>query len=336
MTIHQDVTRPPIYEQKGTWFYRASVLGGCINELVLFRKGEVGTEPSTYIEQILEAGKEYEDEVRIQVAQQNDMTVLSDSEPVELEVAEGHVVVGNTDGRMSWSATKGVSPERGVEIKTLGEDSYATFVRTGLEKFPEYQWQLSAYMHGVGLPWLYAAALRTREKVDDEWVFSVDLSQIHTLPIIKEPPISLSRIRRKVRRINTLAEMEMTDLPPCEKTKFCSMVRFHDLIGGNIEAEQAERIDENDELHDLLVKRQELKDLEDVTSRERKTVDIELKRLMEGPAAIEGWGHWVPVFKPGRMTLDRKQLAMDLGDGIKKYERVGNPYQEIRFYREKT
>jgi len=333
MTTHTDVDRPPIYEVDGTVYYRASAIGGCINELVMFRRGEQSESKTTYIEGVMEAGKEYEAEVRVQVAQHTDYVVLADSEAIQLEISPGHVIVGNTDGRMiSVGPTKA---EAGIEVKALGEDTFKKFVRSGLETFPEYQWQLSIYMHAVGLPWLYAAAPRMREKIDDEWVFWVEVDKTKILPLITEPPIPLSRIRRKVRRINTLAQMDFADLPPCEKTKFCSMVRFHDLIGGNIEAEEAEKLGRGDELYDLLRRRQSLKDLEDDTAKDRKAIDAKLKQLMEGPAQIEGLGRWVPVNKPGRVTLDRHQLTMDLGEGIEKYEKTGNPYREIRFYREK-
>lgn len=332
MTTHTDVSRPPIYEgEDGTVYYRASALGGCVNELVMFRRGEQSESKTTYIERVMEAGKEYEADIRVQVAQQADYVIESESESVQLEVDPGHIIVGNTDGRMSW----GLSTV-GTEFKTLGEDTFKKFVRSGLETFPEYQWQLSIYMHAVGLPWLYAAAPRMREKDEDgEWRFWVEVDQTKILDLIDEPPIPLSRIRRKVRRINTLAQMDFSDLPPCEKTKFCSMVRFHDLIGGNIEAEEAEKLGKGDELYDLLRRRQTLKDLEDDTAKDRKAIDVELKQLMEGPAQITGIGRWVPVNKPGRVTLDRHQLTMDLGEGIEKYEKVGSPYREIRFYREK-
>ena len=332
MTSHTDVSRPPIYEDEaGTVFYRASALGGCVNELVMFRRGEQSESKTTYIEGVMEAGKEYEAEIKFKVVAQTDYVISSESDAVQLEVTPGHVVVGNTDGRLTFN-----DESVGVEIKTLGEDAFKKFVRSGLETFPEYQWQLSIYMHAIDLPWLYAAAPRSREKDDDgEWKFWVEVEQAKILPLITEPPIPLSRIRRKIRRINTLAQMDFSDLPPCEKTKFCSMVRFHDLIGGNIEAEEAEKLGRGDELYDLLRRRQTLKDLEDDTARDRKAIDAELKQLMEGPAQIAGIGRWVPVNKPGRVTLDRHQLTMDLGEGIEKYEKVGSPYREIRFYREK-
>ncbi len=336
MTTHTDVDRPPIYEIDGTVYYRASALGGCVNELVMFRRGEQSEVKTTYIEQVMETGKEYEAEVKVQVAQQADYLIVSESDPVQLEVDPGHIIVGNTDGRMSWTLGISETGEVGTEIKTLGEDAFKKFVRSGLETFPEYQWQLSIYMHAVDLPWLYAAAPRLREKDDDgEWRFWVEVDKTIRLDIITEPPIPLSRIRRKIRRINTLAQMDFTDLPPCEKAKFCSMVRFHDLIGGNIEAEEAEKLGKGDELYDLLRRRQVLKDLEDDTAKDRKAVDAELKQMMEGPAQIEGIGRWVPVNKPGRVTLDRTQLTMDLGEEIEKYEKVGSPYREIRFYRQK-
>ncbi len=333
MTSHTDTSRPPIYtDEDGTVFYRASALGGCVNELVMFCRGEQSESKTTYIEQVMETGKEYEAEVRVHVAQQANYLIVSESDPIQLEVDPGHVIVGNTDGRM----VPAVGDDIGAEFKTLGEDAFKKFVRSGLETFPEYQWQLSIYMHAMKSPWLYAAAPRLREKDDDgEWRFWVEVDQTKVLPLITEPPIPLSRIRRKIRRINTLAQMEFSDLPPCEKAKFCSMVRFHDLIGGNIEAEEAEKLSSDDELYDLLRRRQVLKDLEDDTAKDRKAVDAELKQMMEGPAQIEGIGRWVPVNKPGRVTLDRNQLTMDLGEGIEKYEKVGNPYREIRFYRAK-
>ena len=340
MTIqHTDVNRPPIYEDEaGIVHYRASALGGCINELVMFRRGEQSESKTTYIEQVMETGKKYEADVRVHVAQQAEVTLLSDSESVELEVDPGHVIVGNTDGLVQGKGLRHDTAERelGIEIKALGEDTFGKFARSGLEQFPEYQWQLSVYMHATGLPWLYAVAPRIREKDENgDWKFWVEVDKTKILDLITEPPIPLSRIRRKIRRINTLAQMDFKDLPPCEKAKFCSMVRFHDLIGGNIEAEEAEKLSDDDELYDLLQRRQVLKDLEDDTARDRKAIDVELKQLMEGPAQIAGIGRWVPVNKPGRVTLDRSQLTMDLGEGVEKYEKVGNPYREIRFYRAK-
>jgi len=165
MTIHQDTDRPPIYQHDGKWHYRASALGGCINELVLFRRGEQGEDKSAYIERVLEAGKDHEEPVRDEVLDKLGLELVAPRDAVYLEVLPGHVVVGNTDGRVKFEEKFG---EMGLEIKTLGPDSFRNFVKSGLEKFPEYQWQLSAYMHGVGLPWLYAAAERSREEAEGE------------------------------------------------------------------------------------------------------------------------------------------------------------------------
>ncbi|MFQ5524238.1 MAG: hypothetical protein ACE5F5_11805 [Acidimicrobiia bacterium] len=329
--LHTDSDRPAIYQSEGVWYYRASALGGCINELVFLAKGEQPAEKSDYIQQVLQAGQDWEGPVRERLASDAGYEITP-GEPAILEVAPGHVVVGNTDGK----AIDG-DEVLGVEIKTLGEESFGDFCRSGLDKFPEYQWQLSCYMHATGLPWLYAAAPRLRSKDEDgNWEFDIDLDQIHVLPVITEAPIPLSRIRRKVRRINTLVEMDPADLPPCEKAKFCSMSRFHDLIGGRLDAEEAEQVPAEDELYTLLLLRQSWKDKEDEARRKRREIDDKLKLLMEGPATIEGVGRWVPVLKPGRVTLDRSQLALDLGEEIAKYEKQGQPYQEIRFYREKT
>lgn len=331
MTIHHlDLNRPPIYKNNGTTFYRASSLGSCINELVLFAQGEEGEWKSSYTDRLLEVGNEYEPAIREKVTTDLDLAVVSKSDPVELEVLPGHVVVGNTDGRAENSAG-----EMGVEIKTLGPDSFKRFVSKGLDPFPEYQWQLSVYMLGLGLPWLYVAAERSREEIDGEYHFYVDTDKVKILPLITEPPIPLSRIRRKVRRITTLAQLPISDLPPCEKAKFCSMVKFHDLIGGNVEAEQGEVVGMDDELYPLLVERQRLKDLEDKYAGERKEIDGKLKNLMEGPAVVPGLGRFVPVLMPGRTTLDQVQLRMDLGEEIEKYEKQSAPYSQLRFYQEK-
>ncbi len=329
MTIHQDVSRPPIYEDDGKVYYRASALGGCINELVLFRRGELGEDKSAYIEKVLEAGNEYEAAVRAHVAQQLDLTVVSHEDPVEWEVAPGFFVTGNTDGRLNNG--------HGLEIKTLGPDSFKNFVRSGLEKFPEYQWQLSVYMHAVGLPWLYAAAERSREEVDGEYEFYVDVNSTKILAPITEPPIPVERIRRKIRRVETLAQMEIEELPQCEKTKFCSMVRFHELIGGNIEAEAAEEVKPGDELYELLLRRQQLHDHQKMLDAERKELDREiLQKHLEGPATVKGKGRWVPVLAKGNERVDKNQLRIDLGDEFEKYVTEGSPYSYIRFFEEKT
>lgn len=326
--LHEDVARPPIYQQDGVWYYRASAIGSCINELVLLRKGEEPEWKTEYIERVLEVGNEYEDEVRTLVAESINATVTADTESVQLEVAPGHVIVGNTDGRLE-------GPEAGIEVKTLGETAFANFLKSGLDRFPEYQWQLSVYMHATSLPWVYAAAPRDRWKDDDgEWQFKVDVSKTHILPLITEPPIPLSRLRRKVKRIETLAALPIEDLPACEKAKFCSMVRFHDLIGGNMEAEQGELVEPGDELYDLVLKRVELKAAEDETVKARKTVDEELKRLMEGPARIEGVGRLVPIVSQGRTIYDYRQMVLD-GLDIDGYQRQGSPYSQLRWYEEK-
>lgn len=331
MTIHQDTNRPPIYEHDGKVYYRASAMGGCINELILFRKGELGEDKTMYIEKVLEAGHEHEPAVRDYVAQEANVEILLESEPVQLEVVPGHVIVGNTDGRV-----RGEDGDFGAEIKTLGPDSFKNFIRSGLDKFPEYQWQLSIYMYATEMPWLYAAAERSREEVDGEYEFYVDPETTKILPIIYDPPITLAKIRRKVRRIEALAQVPLEELPQCEKAKFCSMVRFHDLIGGNIEAEESEKIGLNDPLHDLLMRRQQLKDHATMLEKERKELDKEiLSKHMEGPAYIEGKGRWVPVLQAGREKLDKDQLRIDLGDEFDKYVSQGNPYSYLRFYEDK-
>lgn len=336
---HTDTDRYPIYEIGGVVYYRASAIGGCINELVMMRRGELGEDRSQYIQDVLDTGKDTEAAVKAAVATQVDMTLAADHEAVALEIDPGHVIVGNTDGRLAGPFTNlsYTGTEAGVEIKTLGEDSMRNFIRSGLERFPEYQWQLSVYMHATGLPFIYAAAPRMREKADGgTWRFWVEPEKVHILGVITEPPIPLVKIRRKIRRINALAELGMDQLPMCEKAKFCSMARFHDLIGGNVEAEMAEVVESDDDLYGLVVRRRELKMEEDRIAAERKDVDEQLKALMEGPVAIRGLGRLVPVLMPGRTTYDTQQMVMELGaEAMEKYEKQGSPYAQLRWYEEK-
>ncbi len=131
---------------------------------------------------------------------------------------------------------------------------------------------------------------------------------------------------------------EIEELPVCEKSKFCSMQRFHDIIGGNVEKEEASQLDEEDdnELLGKLVRRQEIMDQIKALEAERKTIDAELKEVLEGPVSIPGVGKWTPISKSGRVSIDRDQMILDLGaEVVAKYEKVGKGWTEIRFTKAK-
>lgn len=186
----------------GLWNYRASALGSCQHALALERCGFLPVK-SVYapLQQYFDAGNAAEPEVHAELRAQG-WHVHGDQDEVVLNVGAVARVVGHIDGRIHTDAdpTKYL-----LEIKNMGETTLDIWNKHGLDGFPRYQWQVSAYMHATKLPLMMIVKPRNGGPLRPR--------------VYEEPPISLGKIVNRVLTIeNKHAELHTCELPrmsPC-------------------------------------------------------------------------------------------------------------------------
>jgi uncharacterized protein (UPF0335 family) len=225
-----------------TVVYRASAIGGgCLTAFAAIAKGVVLEPPPAWIQERFDEGHRFEGVVlqwdgkkdasgnqfvtrEIATFESDSWKLVEDGQyAVELVVSEdlyGRRVIirGHMDGIALVSAlgpTRSHSNIKAVhEAKAFGPSYRDKWLSKGLAAFPQYQWQLSIYMHATKLPALVTVGIKSDEATE----FGVrDRSKVKiedvTCEWVDKPPIPLSRIKARVAEIEAL--IDSGELPDC-------------------------------------------------------------------------------------------------------------------------
>lgn len=176
--------------------FRASALGGCLRALVAARLGYDPLPFDEAAELRMEEGNLHEP-IIVEWLERDGWTVVDQQKLVELTVADTLVVRGHIDGVGGRGAH---DPARLVEIKAMGEAPFKQWVADRFKSNERYAWQVSAYMHALGLPGLFVVKNRNSGEVD---VFKLD-----------EAPIPLAKIKARVAQVEAIARRG--DFPDCD------------------------------------------------------------------------------------------------------------------------
>ena len=199
--------RPSVYVEGNRTVFRASALGGCLRALVAAR---LGYEPLPFDEAAeLRMGEgNLHEPVIVQWLEGEGWTVTDQQKEIELTVGD-LVVRGHIDGNARLTG-----PTRLLEIKAMGQEPFKRWVTDRFESNQRYAWQVSTYMHALGLPGLFVVKNRNSGAVD---VFELD-----------EPPIPLAKIKARVAQVEAIARRG--DFPECdtEYTWNCPYRFLHD------------------------------------------------------------------------------------------------------------
>jgi hypothetical protein len=287
--------RADVYVEGERTIYRASALGGCVRALVAARTGYTPVAPTDKQRRYMAEGVLHEPAV-VGWLEAEGWAMGRTQDQVELEVA-GHLTVrGHTDGVGTRAGS-----ERVVEIKAPGQDTWKKFVSQGIKASRRYEWQLSVYMHALGLPGLFVAKNR-------------NTGEVHVIEV-DEPPIGLTAIKARVIKVEAAAARG--DLMACDPMAYpCGFYYLHDEQEMFPEQTMDEALDAICETVD----RFRVMEAQGKAGRQEAA-----KRLLEAMGTREKvrTPHWqVAHVNYKRTSLDTKTLREDHPEIVAPYERV--------------
>ena len=198
--------RAAVYiEEDGLVVYRASAVGACDEALLGLRQGITGEDPPAWMLERFQEGTDWEEYIIDHAVNGEMLNLVSVQDEVEVEVMDGVVIRGHTDGR----ADDDEFPNQfiGLEAKKLGPDMFKVWERGDdafFKQYPYYADQLTVYMHAMDdIPFIYAVGEWDRD--------SKRVIDVHTR-LITEAPHDINDIIERVRSIEQRAsEGEMPD-----------------------------------------------------------------------------------------------------------------------------
>lgn len=259
MTATDDVTgddRGRVYREPATglWVFRASGLGGCETALIHAARGEYAAPPPASMQVKFDEGHVAEPVILGRMVEDKGVKLAVPGGPVgrmagvgvshgqftvEIGVGKSALIRGHMDGiglvengrRFNVGAPKGTGrgAEFVVEAKAFGESYFAKAKRHAvkgvlrpdwLDEFPYYAMQASIYMHGTGLPLLFAVARK-----NDDGIVTGDSEVLYGW--VDVAPVSLAKIKAKVTRVLRVAESG--DEVACKTVQYpCPYFELHD------------------------------------------------------------------------------------------------------------
>ena len=275
--------RPSVYQEGGRLVIRASAFGGCIRALVCARDGMDPIPFPASLQEAMDVSANLEQAV---------FDTLGD--PVHSQHQEVGLRFGATTvrGHIDGIVRVGQKTLTLAEVKVFGDSYWDKWLKEGLDGFPRYQWQLSAYMLSLGLPGLMAIGHKQDGKLVD-----VRTLAVHTAPI------SLDQMAARVREVETAGELPVcnTDMWPCPYayTHVDDTPRF-----------------EHDSLEALIRTYQRLREEEAVAKEERDGVRVAiltaLKVLGQDKVLIGHWRVTRTVRTDTRVDMRQLRLVIDV------------------------
>lgn len=326
--------------------YRASGFGGCVREVAAHGQGYTPAGTPDWLQVKFDEGTELEDPILQALAKRIDVEKLTGraQEVVELDVGRVNgrrvIIRGHID-ECAWFVEwddpfDGVNGDpidgrrlRVVDAKALGDSLWAKITGNGLDVFPMYQWQMSVYMHALGLAgalvcgWksLVDGELRVR---DELWIAKIDT-----------PPFTIRDIKMRVAKLE--AAVESGALGECDGSRYpCPFYFLHDAEGPA--KEPPTRVDDEmlrflvDRYNELYVEEKGTKAVFEAVEKKRKATGKEIidwmtaNGLEGGKAAVDEWtvNHLI-VRQPEKFTKAYVQsyIQVRAGKGAESGKRKG-------------
>lgn len=260
--------RPVRYvEDDGTIVYRASGLAMCDRIYVALDQGYDPMAFPEWFQSVLDEGTRMEDVIRQRFEEDNPgLLVTNNDEQIELEVLDGVIIRGSTDGRVDnflWEAKK---------VRPSGWDA---FKAKGVEWHKNYPMQFSAYMLGLQADGGYFVGGLYDPDADD-------IIDVHTHPY-HSPPVNMLGLRKRIAYLEDLIQNKHAMDVKCPTTPDypCPFYYLHDD-----DAPEPKERPSDDTIAPILDELPALEDTKKAMGSEVRKLDKRIKELKEG---IIGW-----------------------------------------------
>jgi len=298
-------------------YYRMSAAGSCPRVLSASRLGIPPKKRSPAMERLLREASRQEALV-VEDVEERGWKVDNRQQEVTFFKFPTFKLRGHIDGLCRRNGSSHL-----LEIKTAGLFMFRRFVSKGLTAYPEYEWQISCYMHTLGeSTWPAILVAKCRDN-GELWPIDWPLE-------IAEPPVSMDAIAEKFTLIEQVVkEGELVDATYDEEADHCKWCRY-DFLCVKDEVNIAEVADDRliSAAHDYS-EAQELertaKALKD-PARKLLVAYMERNNLEQTPIG----GHRCKLMQRIRKSTDYDELAKVLDES--EWSKVVNekPYQEFR------
>ena len=261
--------RPVRYvEDDGTVVYRASGLAMCDRIYVALDQGYDPMAFPEWFQSVLDEGTRMEDVIRTkwETDYMPGHTVTDNDQMIELEVMDGVIIRGSTDGRAGnflWEAKK---------VRPSGWDA---FKAKGVEWHKNYPMQFSAYMLGMDAEGGYFVG--GLYDPDTEDIIDVYHHVYHS------PPVNLLGLRKRIAKLEALINTKHAMDVACPSTPDypCPFYYLHDD-----DAPEPKERPGDDIITPILEEMDTLANEKAPLAKRQREIDARVKALKEG---IEGW-----------------------------------------------
>lgn len=201
--------RPPRYLEDDRIIYRASSLGMCDKIFVALAQGYSAMAHPAWFQEVLDEGTEAESVIR-GIWEQDNQPVLDVGRVLEMEILDGVWLRGSIDG---WVARKDAPAI--WDAKKIRDSGWQRYLRVGVEMYPNYPFQFSAYMHmwedmfDVAPDFIMAGGHYEQDE-EGEWTISEVVTHEYTDPMVNKRAlqkriIGLERLIRETKAVGDLS-----------------------------------------------------------------------------------------------------------------------------------
>lgn len=307
------------------WVYRASSVGRSLRCLSAARQGYDALPAPDYLIEAAEAGNRFEIVVKARL-RESGYRISGEQGELAVEVAPGVLIRGHLDA--SHCLASGDDTDRILEVKSMSDRVWRSWIVNGFSAFPEYAAQISTYMVAEArrrnsptpIPATYAVVNRESEELD-----------IRTLDA---PPVDFDSIVQKLLIVEHFASIEQ--LPVCDSTSSYScpydyICDRHDIMFEEVEAGTEAM------LKDLGNKWVEVQKMAKVVEDKKADINTQIAVALgvREELKIDGFTFTHKAPKP-RKSLNIARLRTLLGDELDDYFEETEVRKSIRVYPRKS
>lgn len=307
------------------WVYRASSVGRSLRTLSAARQGYDPLPDPDYLVEAAEAGNRFEVIVKARL-RESGYRISGEQGELAVEVMPGVLIRGHLDA--SHCLAPDDATDRILEVKSMSDRVYRSWIVNGFAGFPEYAAQVTTYMaveaqrRGSPTPIPATYAVVNRETND------LDIRQLDT------PPADFATLTQRVMLVEQFARMNQ--LPTCDSTsKYTCPYDYicdrHDIMFEEIEAgTEAMLIDLGNRwtaAHEMVKAAEDKK--ADITAQIATALGVREELL------VDGFTFTNKAPKP-RKTLNITRLRARLGDELDDYFEESEVRKSVRVYPRKS